>query len=181
MNAREMCMRSKSTSLWVLAVVGSVGSIGIGIGLPACGSVASQPDGGGGSGGTGGSMGGGGGGGTAPPTVAQACAQFATAFCGRLQACAPFVGQILYGDRTNCESRAALGCMLDLEVTDTNHTTSDMVACAHDATSATCSDLLANNLPASCAIKPGLRLDGQGCGSSWQCMSTHCEKTTGDC
>ena len=80
-----------------------------------------------------------------------------------------------------CETRAALGCMLDLEVSDTNHTTTDMVACAHDATSASCGDLVANMLPASCAIKPGLRLDGQGCGSSWQCMSTHCEKSGTAC
>src|SRR5262249_35252873 len=49
------------------------------------------------------------------------------------------------------------------------------------ASNAACADLLANNLPSSCLVKPGLRLDGQGCGSSWQCMSTHCEKTNGDC
>jgi len=135
----------------------------------------------GGMGGAGGAGGGDAGVDVPPPTVDEACAQFATAFCGRLQACAPFVGQVLYGDRATCESRAALGCMLDFEVTDTNHTTTDMVACAHDATNASCDDLLANNLPASCEIKPGARQNGQGCGSSWQCMSTHCEKTNGDC
>jgi len=168
-----MCMRSSSKLMWLFVVVGS-GAVA------ACGSVASQSDGGGGSGG-------GGAGGSdaavdvAPPTVTEACAMYATAFCGRLQACAPFVGQVLYGDRTMCETRAALGCMLDFEVSDTNHTTTDMVACAHDATSASCGDLVANVLPASCAIKPGMRLAGQGCGSSWQCMSTHCEKASGDC
>jgi len=153
-------MRSRSVFVSLLVVVGSVG----------CGSVSSKSDGG-----TDGGMD------MAPPTVDEACAMFATAFCGRLQTCAPFVGQIWYGDRTTCETRAALGCMLDFDVTDTNHTTTDMVACAHDATTATCSDLVANMLPSSCQIKPGVRLDGQVCGSSWQCMSTHCEKTTGDC
>jgi hypothetical protein len=118
---------------------------------------------------------------TPPPTVGEACAQFATAFCGRMTTCAPFVAQILYGDRAGCETRAALGCMLDFEVSDTNHTTTDMVACAHDASNASCDGLLANDLPASCQIKPGVRLNGQGCGSSWQCTSTHCEKTNGDC
>jgi hypothetical protein len=118
---------------------------------------------------------------TAPPTVAEACAQFGTAFCGRLQACAPYVGQILYGDRATCEARAALGCMLDFEVPDTNHTTTDMVACAHDAAGARCEDLLVNNLPTSCLIKPGARRNGANCASSWQCMSTHCERTSGDC
>jgi hypothetical protein len=160
-----MRMRSSLVSSWGLVLV-------LGVAAAGCGSVAASSDG---------STGSDGGLDMAPPTVDEACAQFATAFCGRLQACAPFVGQVLYGDRTMCESRAALGCMLDFEVSDTNHTTTDMVTCAHDASNATCEDLLANNLPTSCQIKPGLRLAGQGCGSSWQCMSTHCEKSNGDC
>jgi hypothetical protein len=71
--------------------------------------------------------------------------------------------------------------MKDLMVPDTTQTPTDMVACARDASNAVCDDLLADMLPASCRIKPGPRLNGEGCGSSWQCMSTHCEKTTGDC
>ena len=118
----------------------------------------------------------------APPTVDEACGQFATAFCGRLEGCAPFALQILYGDSATCDvARRRSGCMRDLEVPDTNQTTTDMVACAHDANNASCDDLVANNFPASCQIKPGVRVNGEGCGSSWQCMSTHCEKTDGDC
>ena len=47
--------------------------------------------------------------------------------------------------------------MRDLEVPDTNQTTTDMVTCARDATSASCDDLVANVFPASCQIKPGVR------------------------
>lgn len=163
-------MRSNAGAVSLAVVVGAVS-----LGVAACGSVSASSDGAGGAGGSDG------GADVAPPTVEEACAQFATAFCGRLEACAPFVGQVLYGDRTMCESRAALGCMLDLEVADSNHTPTDMVACAHDASNASCADLLANDLPTSCQIKPGLRQNGQGCGSSWQCASTHCEKSSSDC
>jgi len=152
-----------SSGLLLLVVAGSVGAAG-------CGSVASSNDGGGDSSVE-----------TAPPTVAQACDQFATTLCSRLNGCAPFALQIFYGDMTTCASRVTLGCMRDLEVPDTNQTTTDMATCARDAANATCDDLVANAFPVSCQIKPGLRRDGEGCGSSWQCVSTHCEKRDGDC
>ena len=155
-----MHMRS-SSGLWlVLAAVGSAGVAG-------CGSVASSNDGGGMD--------------AAPPTVAEACGQFASTLCSRLNGCAPYALQIFYGDMTTCESRVTLGCTRDLEVPDTNQTTTDRATCARDASNATCDDLVANIFPASCQIKPGARVNGEGCGSSWQCASTHCEKTDGDC
>jgi hypothetical protein len=170
MDAREMCMRSNS-ALWLVVA---------GVGLAACGSVSQSNDAGGGNGG-GGAGGGAGTGGAGPPTVAQACGQYATTLCGRLDGCAPYALQIFYGDRATCESRVLLSCMRDLEVPDTNQTTTDMAACARDANNSSCPDLLANVFPASCQIKPGKRLNGEGCGSSWQCLSTHCEKPSGDC
>jgi hypothetical protein len=157
-------MRLNLARLLVMAVSG--------VGLAACGSVASQNDGGGGHDGSAD---------VPPPTADEACNQFASTFCGRLGGCAPLVLQVLYGDSTTCESRVVLGCTRDLAVPDSNETTTDMVACARDAANATCDDLVANKLPASCQTKPGSRLNGEGCGSSWQCMSTHCEKSTGDC
>jgi len=178
-------------NLFVVLLAAAVGA--------GCGGVTASNDGGGATGGSaagaggmtggaggttgaGGMAGGAGGtGGAAAPTVEQACSQFAEAFCTRLTGCAPFVGQILYGDKATCVTRTALGCMRDLQVPDTNQTTTDMVACARDASNAVCDDLLANVLPASCAIKPGPRLNGEGCGSPWQCQSTHCEKPGGDC
>jgi hypothetical protein len=145
-------MRASLVSLLAVAAVS-------GGGLASCGSVATVE----------------------PPTVAEACGQFASALCGRLGACAPYALQIFYGDAATCMSRVALGCMRDMEVPDTTETTTDMVTCARDANSASCDDLISNNFPASCQIKPGARLNGEGCGSSWQCQSTHCEKGDGDC
>jgi hypothetical protein len=142
-----------------------------GAGVAACGSVAAQNDGGAGDAPAE----------TAPPTAAEACGQFASTLCGRLNGCAPYALSIFYGDSATCMSRVALGCMRDLEVPDTQQTPTGMSACARDANDASCDDLLANAFPTSCQIKPGTRLNGEGCGSSWQCMSTHCEKTTGEC
>src|SRR5262245_13528216 len=133
MNARGMCMRSSSVLLMV--VVAAAG----GTGLTACGSVASQNDGGPGDAPAR----------TGPPTAAEACGQFASTLCGRLNGCAPYALQIFYGDSATCMSRVTLGCMRDLEVPDTTQTTTDMAACARDANNSTCDDLLANNFPAS--------------------------------
>lgn len=159
-------MRSDVSSLASLMVAVTVG----GLGLAACGSVASQNDAAVDTGVE-----------VAPPTVAEACSQFASALCGRLGGCAPYALQLFYGDASTCVSRVTLGCTRDMEVPDSNATTTDMAACARDANNASCDDLIANNFPASCQIKPGVRVNGEGCGSSWQCMSTHCEKTDGDC
>jgi hypothetical protein len=162
-----MRMRSNLASLLVIAVGG--------VGLAACGSVAAQNDGGGGAGGNDGGID------MAPPTVEEACGQFASTLCSRLDSCAPYVLKIWYGDVATCMTRVNLGCTRDMEVPDTNETTADMIACARDAGNATCEDLIGNNLPASCQNKPGKRIDGEGCGSSWQCQSTHCEKMNSDC
>src|SRR4030095_6468806 len=127
---REMCMRS---NLFVLLLVAAVGA--------GCGGVTASNDGGGGSGGsaagaggmaggTGGMAGGTGGmggtGGAPAATLEEAGRPLAEAFCTRLTGCAPFVGQILYGDKATCVTRTALGCMRDLQVPDTNQTTTDM-------------------------------------------------------
>jgi hypothetical protein len=149
-------MRMRSQSVRILMVASSMA-------LAACGSVSASNDGGG------------------PPTVQQACGAFAQALCTRLDSCAPFIFQIFYGTAATCRERVELSCTKDLEVPETNQTTTEMAACATAANSATCDDLLADNFPEPCRIKAGPRLNGEGCGSSWQCMSTHCEKTTGDC
>jgi len=133
--------------------------------LAACGGVSASNDGGA----------------DGPPTVQQACGAFGQTLCSRLNDCAPFIFQIFYGTTTTCRERVELSCTKDFEVPETNHTTTEMAACATAANTATCDDLLADNFPEPCRIKPGPRLNGEGCGSSWQCMSTHCEKTTGDC
>jgi len=154
-------MRSNLALLLAVVAAGSLAVAG-------CGSVAAQNDAGPGID-------------AGPPTAEEACGQFASTLCSRLGGCAAYALQIFYGDNDTCVSRAKLGCMRDLEVPDSKQTTSDVAACARDANNSSCADLLANVFPASCQIKPGNRVNGEGCGSSWQCMSTHCEKPGGDC
>jgi hypothetical protein len=163
-------MRSTLALLFSMAVVAGAGTGGVG-----CGSVSAQNDGMAGHGGGDGGVDAG------PPTVAEACGQFASTLCTRLNGCAPYALQIFYGDMATCQSRVELDCTRDLQIMDTNQTTTDRATCARDAANATCDDLVANVFPASCQIKPGPRRDGEACGSSWQCASTHCEKTNGDC
>ena len=117
----------------------------------------------------------------APPTNDEACGQFAQLFCARLGDCAPFAVALLYGDATTCVTRSKLGCTMDQEITDITRTATDIVACAAAASGASCDDLLAGILPAACQPKPGTRINGQGCGSNLQCMSTLCEKPRTDC
>jgi hypothetical protein len=162
--------------------------------LSACGSVSSQPvDGGPGAGGSGvggagtggsgpgGSSAGGSGGSAQPPTVDQACTTMAQALCTRLGECAPVGVPLFYGDMATCVERAKLGCSKEQEVPDISRTAANIVACADAASVTSCDDLLANIFPAACHIKPGVRIDGEGCGSSMQCASTHCEKPMSDC
>ena len=162
--------------------------------LSACGSVSSQPsDGGGGSrggatglgggapGGGGGLGGGGSGGSSQPPTTDQACTVMAQSLCARLAECAPFAVPLFYGDMATCMARAKLGCAKEQEVPDITRTAADIAACADAAGRASCDDLLADIFPAACHAKAGTRIDGEGCGSSMQCASTHCEKPGTDC
>src|SRR6185436_15961006 len=136
MEPRGIRMRSNLASLLVIAVAGG--------GLAACGSVAAQNDGGGGAGGNDGPID------MAPPTIDEACGQYAQALCSRLDSCAPSVAQVLYGDTATCKTRVALGCTRDMQAPDITATTTDMVACARDAANATCDDLVNNNPPPSC-------------------------------
>ena len=116
-------MRSNLALLLVVAV----GSVAV----AACGSVAAQNDAGAGNGGAGsgrrrrrgGSAGADGGIDAGPPTVEEACGQFASTLCSRLGGCAPYALQLFYGDNDTCVSRVKLGCMRDLEVPDSNQTT----------------------------------------------------------
>jgi len=149
----------------------------------ACGNVTASGDGGGGGGGAGG-VGGAGAGGSdaaiemAPLTADAACDQYAQAFCGALQSCTPVLIPFYYGTLANCVDRAKLQCMTDQMSPGITRTPDDLATCANDAASASCADLIAGQLPASCANKPGTVANGASCGSSWQCASTHCEMSS---
>jgi len=107
-------------------------------------------------------------------TVAQACNDFATAVCGRLQACAPFSIQTIYGDQATCVQRTALGCSPSLGASGSQITAAQMDACAQALGAETCDQALDNAQPAACNV-PGTLASGAACGSDAQCQSGHCK------
>ena len=111
-------------------------------------------------------------------TVAEGCQQVATAICNQLEACAPITVKFFYVDKPTCVARSTLSCMADQSVPGISRTAHDLVTCATDVASATCPDLLASKLPASCLVKPGPQPATAACGSDWQCATTYCQKTT---
>ena len=114
------------------------------------------------------------------PTAEQACTHFSEVFCDALNTCASLFVQVWYGDGPTCRARTKLSCMTDQSVTGMTGRR-QIAACADAAKTATCQNLLANNLPAACDPVPGPTVDGGVCGSSLQCMSGHCEKGNTSC
>jgi hypothetical protein len=147
-----------------------------------CGGVTAAPStGGAGAGGAGAGGAGGrvdGGPANAPPvTTNDGCTQVAMALCSSLYGCAPVALQVLYGDKTTCIARSVLSCTTDQGVAGIGRTADDLAACATALGTATCSDLLAGQMPSVCTAKPGTVINGRACGSDLQCQSTYCNKT----
>jgi hypothetical protein len=147
---------------------------------------AGAPDGGGGGaggaaapgpapgGGAGPSGGGGVGSPAESPDVVQACGGYAGALCGRLEACSPSELQINYGDRATCAARQALGCREAAAATGSMVTAAMLGACTTQLGTAAC-DAFFYGTVAACAFK-GVRDDGYGCASDWQCRSGLCRR-----
>jgi len=112
------------------------------------------------------------------PTASQACQDFAEAFCGRLNACAPFLMEVSYGDVATCASRMQLTCAPGLGAPGAHATAADMEACAKAIESQSCDDALDNSQPSACSI-PGARPDDAGCGVNTQCQSGNCRPFPG--
>ncbi|HEY8039034.1 MAG TPA: hypothetical protein VIF15_04540 [Polyangiaceae bacterium] len=142
------------------------------VALAACGSCSSS---------SGSTLGGGGDGGPgdssaveAGPSATQACSDFATALCGRLEACTPFAVQVAYGDATTCAQRTALACAPALAAGGTKASPDDMEACAAAINAETCDEALDNAQPSACNI-PGSLAAGAPCGSNGQCSTSFCQ------
>jgi len=117
----------------------------------------------------------------APPTIDQACAEYATSVCTALGTCGSLALQLFYGDQGTCVTRQTLSCTTDQRASGINRTTTNIVTCAQAVGGASCADVLAQNFPSACQVTPGTVPNGGSCGSSWQCQSTHCEKPSAAC
>ena len=114
----------------------------------------------------------------AGPSADQACNDFATAACGRLQACAPFLVQLAYGDATTCAQRSALGCTPSLTASGSKVTPAQMESCAQAISAETCDESLDNAQPSACA-NLGTLAAGTACGAHSQCQSGYCKNAVG--
>lgn len=167
-------------AIWMAMCVASLG-------VQACGDSASTTSGTGGGGGTGGSGGAGGGhadggpdggtpdGGTPDggATTETACAETANALCGRISTCASYFAAVLFGDMATCVEIAKTSCIASLRAKDTGATPAKLAQCARDLETASCTDVLSHNPPASCR-PAGPIADGMPCGDDWQCSSGVC-------
>lgn len=107
-------------------------------------------------------------------TADQACSDLATAGCGRLQACAPFALETIYGDATTCAQRAALACTPSLGASGSQITPEQVDSCAQAVTGETCDQAAGNTQPMACDV-PGTLASGAACGSDAQCQSGYCK------
>lgn len=110
----------------------------------------------------------------AGPGPSQACADFATAFCGRLAACTPFALQTAYGDEATCASRIAIACSPTFTASGTTATPSQMESCAQAVQNESCDEVLDNPQPSACDA-PGTVGDAGACGAGGQCQSNYCK------
>ena len=114
------------------------------------------------------------------PSASKACLTYATAFCGRLDACAPFFLQASYGDVVTCAQRAAKGCMPALSAGGSQVTPSQMETCAAAIEAQSCDEALDNQQPSACDVRGALPLLS-ACGVGSQCASGYCRLTSGLC
>lgn len=107
-------------------------------------------------------------------TAAQASADAATAFCARIQSCAPAYLSIGYGDVATCNTRFAKSILPSIGANGSAATPAMLETCAKAIANASCGDLLSRNLPAECR-KPGTLADGSACATDDQCLNMRCK------
>ncbi len=155
--------------------------------LAACGGLGGgSTDGGtGGGSGTGGSGGTGGGAGTGgssgSTTLDQACTSMASAACGKIIECAPYIADLAFGDAAACQASFKKDCVSGAALSGA--ATPSMAArdaCTATYTALTCESLFASTAPAACNF-PGTLVAGAACQSSAQCTSGLCKITSGSC
>lgn len=166
---------TRATALVLAALLAGCGSGGTG-GAGGGGAGGGGKGGGGASGG--GSGGGSGTGGGSGITGEQACTNYATAYCNRLNTCMPFTMSIFHGDVSRCIERSKLICLPPLSLATTGSTPQKINDCVPMLMSATCSALRTGT--AGCKFT-GSQASGTACGSNTQCQSGYCKLSTSMC
>jgi hypothetical protein len=111
-------------------------------------------------------------------TASQACADFATTNCQKLQACAPSILQTDYGDLATCAARFQLACPPGPATIGSTWKPGALEGCSRSLEAQTCTDYLTGYLsgesPGACALTGSIPL-GSSCAVDSQCASGFCQ------
>jgi hypothetical protein len=110
--------------------------------------------------------------------AAGACADLGAAVCARLEACAPFLLQLTYGNAATCAARYAAACTPALGANGTTATPTQLEACVQAVNAETCDDALDNAELSACDFM-GTLADGAVAGSGLQCQAGYCPPISG--
>lgn len=98
----------------------------------------------------------------------EACADWATHYCNRLEACAPLSMQIGYGELAACIERSKPVCLSALKAQGTGQTPSSVESCARAYETDACEEVVVAKPPSACTV-PGSLPIGAPCGDDSQC------------
>src|SRR5262245_23734776 len=115
----------------------------------------------------------------APVTPDESCTRHAQAQCERIDACARWQLEELYGDVATCVARYKLWCLAEVGAPGTSRTAEHQAACADAVAKLSCDDWLYDFTAKTgdvCSLKSGTLATGQPCARNSQCASTYCKK-----
>jgi hypothetical protein len=98
----------------------------------------------------------------------DACTEWATHSCNRLELCAPVTIQIDYGGVASCIARSKTACSSVLQARGTGATPSTLRACAQAYDSASCDEVVVGKPPEVCNVAGALS-PGTACFDNSQC------------
>ena len=108
-------------------------------------------------------------------SVTQACTDYASARCARIQSCSPTAMQTHYGDVGTCVSLLIQSCLNGAAAPSTGTTVAELETCVSHVSAWGCHDIIVNkNPPSQCITPPGGLATGAACAFPQQCQSAFC-------
>lgn len=108
----------------------------------------------------------------------QACTDFATAQCAKLDQCIVNGTTSRYGGVAVCQARQKDACLTRLGAAGTGNSPNDVELCVQQLPTASCAEFDLGNVP-ECLAKIGSFANGQPCAFPGQCQSSNCAIVNG--
>jgi hypothetical protein len=112
-------------------------------------------------------------------TFEGACMELSTAFCDRLDGCAPFQVTLQFGSSAVCRQRVEAFCLRSTGAPGARVLPAALGQCARalaDQNKSTCREIELGKPFESC-VSPGIRVSGVACAIGSQCVSGYCPAT----